>query len=401
MYRSDVPGYVVLEDGTALLGFGFGAVGKAFGEMVFNTGMTGYQEMVTDPSYHGQIITFTYPMIGNHGVGRWLMESSGPRVGAVVVREAKNTNYDRTCPEAWIDWLSANGVVGVGGVDTRALAGRVRRLGAMTACVAAGHEFSVNKLLEETRGFPGLSGRDLVQDLTCPAPYEAQAEELFPDDSLPDLDGRRYHVVAFDYGIKYSILRRLLAVGCRVTVVPAGYTADAVLALKPQGILLSNGPGDPAPLTYAVHVIRNLVGVVPIFGIGLGHQLLSLAVGLGTFKLKAGHRGLNHPVKNYPRDSIEITSQNHGFAVEPPPVVAQVLARDGDLSAIPAEVLWMDSAYGPVRVTHLSLNDGTVEGLELPDVAVLSVQNQPEAGPGPHDGLYMFQRFIELMERGV
>jgi len=401
VYRGDVPGYVVLEDGTVFLGFGFGAEGKVFGEIVFNTGMTGYQEIVTDPSYHGQMVTFTYPMIGNYGVGRPLMESSGVRAGAVVVREVKNTNYNRTCPEAWVDWLAANGVVGVGGVDTRALTRRIREQGAMTGCVAAGRELSVNGLLEETRGFPALSGRDLVRDVTCPAPYEARAAELFADDSSPHVGESRYHVVAVDYGIKHSILRRLLAQGCRVTVVPAGYSAADILALEPQGVFLSNGPGDPAPLTYAVNTIRSLIGRVPIFGICLGHQLLSLAVGLSTYKLRFGHRGINHPVKNFPGDFIEITSQNHGFAVEPPPVVTEVLARDGDLSAIPADALWVDSSFGRAQVTHLNLNDGTVEGLELRDVGAFSVQYHPEAGPGPHDSRYLFGRFVGLMERAA
>lgn len=399
MYRSDVPGFVVLEDGTVFLGFGFGAQGKVFGEIVFNTAMTGYQEVVTDPSYHGQMVTFTYPLIGNYGVGEWQMESSAVRSRAVVVREVKNTNYNRTCPHAWVDWLADNGVVGVGGVDTRALTRHIRAQGAMTACVAAGPEFTVNGLLEETRAFPALSGRDLVQEVTCAQPYEAPMLDVEPDTEHAVAHGSSFHVVAIDYGIKRSILRRLQAVGCRVTVVPASFTADQVLALAPQGVFLSNGPGDPAPLGYAIDTVRALLGRVPVFGICLGHQLLSLAVGLRTYKLKFGHRGINHPVKNYSADFVEITSQNHGFAVEPPPAVLDVLGRDGDVSALPAADLVLETSHGPAQVTHLNLNDGTVEGIELRDVPAFSVQYHPEAGPGPHDSRYLFRRFAEVMER--
>ncbi|HZJ03795.1 MAG TPA: glutamine-hydrolyzing carbamoyl-phosphate synthase small subunit, partial [Thermoleophilia bacterium] len=322
MYRSEMPGYVVLEDGTVFQGFGFAAPGRVLGEIVFNTGMTGYQEVATDPSYHGQMVTFTYPMIGNYGAADHLLESDRVHSQAVVVREVKNTNYNRTCPDAWVEWLHSRSVVGVGGVDTRALTRCIREGGAMTACVAAGNDLRVNDLLREVRSFPALSGRDLAREVTCAQPY------------VVSTTAGRYHVAAYDFGMKRSILKNLLEVGCRVTVVPAYWTADQVMELEPDGVFLSNGPGDPEPLTYAVEAIRDLLGRVPVFGICLGHQLMALALGLPTYKLKFGHRGINHPVKNYLSDSIEITSQNHGFAVAPAPAVERVREAGGDLSSI-------------------------------------------------------------------
>jgi carbamoyl-phosphate synthase small subunit len=302
-----------------------------------------------------------------------------------VVREIKNTNWNATCPDGWTDWLEAHGVTGVGGVDTRALTRRIREHGAMTACVAAGGDLDLEALREETGAYPSLAGRDLVHAVTCAEPYEVATS------------GADLHVVAFDYGIKRSILKNLLEVGCRVTVVPSTYTPRQVLALEPDGVFLSNGPGDPAPVEYAVQCIRGLLGKVPIFGICLGHQLMALAVGLATYKLKFGHRGINHPVKNYLLDAIEITSQNHGFAVEPPSSVSQTLEAGRDLAGLAPEEMIMPSAFGPVQVSHLNLNDGTVEGLALPEVNAFCVQYHPEAGPGPHDSLYLFRRFVDLM----
>ena len=389
MFRSDIPGYVVLTDGTVFSGFGFGAPGKVFGEIVFNTGMTGYQEVATDPSYHGQIVTFTYPMIGNYGAAPRLLESDRVHSRAIVVREAKNTGFNRTCPDSWLGWLRERGVVGVGGVDTRALTRRIREHGAMTACVAAGADVHVNDLLEETRAYPFLSGRDLVHAVTCREPYQIESGSAGP------------HVVAFDYGIKRSILRHLTRVGCRVTVVPAQWTPRQVLSLDPDGVFLSNGPGDPAPVEYAVECIRGLLGRVPVFGICLGHQLLSLAVGLSTYKLKFGHRGINHPVKNYERGVIEITSQNHGFAVTPPGAVARARDAGSDLSSLDPDSLAVETEFGPAMVTHLNLNDGTVEGLRMVDLPAFCVQYHPEAGPGPHDSLYLFDQFIEAMGASV
>jgi carbamoyl-phosphate synthase small subunit len=393
MYRGDVPGYVVLQDGTVFSGFGFGADGSVLGEVVFNTGMTGYQEIVTDPSYHGQMVTFTYPMIGNYGAAECLHESGKAHSHAIVVREIKNTAYNLTCPEPWVDWLASRNIVGVGGIDTRALTRRIREHGAMTACVAAGPDLQVDDLLQTARDFPSMSGRDLASAVTCAEPYE-WGPELGVE--------TKYRVVAYDYGIKRSILRNLAAVGCHTTVVPAGWSAEQVLGLNPDGIFLSNGPGDPAAVGYAVENIRGLLGKKPIFGICLGHQLLSLAIGFSTYKLKFGHRGINHPVRNYLTGRIEITSQNHGFAVEPPPIVKDAIDRgaivgvDG-VSGFKAADMVLDSSYGSVQVTHLNLNDGTVEGLSLAELPAFSVQYHPEAGPGPHDSLYLFRQFTELM----
>jgi carbamoyl-phosphate synthase small subunit len=398
MYRGDVPGYVVLQDGTVFTGFGFGAQGSVLGEVVFNTGMTGYQEIVTDPSYHGQMVTFTYPMIGNYGVADHLLESDEVHSKAIIVREVKNSAWNATCPQAWIDWLTARGIVGVAGIDTRALTRRIREHGAMAACVAAGPDLHVNDLLAAAKAFPPMSGKDLATQVTCGAPYEWCPEE--------EGERARFKVVAYDFGIKRSILKNLASAGCQVTVVPAFWTAEQVLALKPDGVFLSNGPGDPAAVGYAVETIRGLLGRVPIFGICLGHQLLALAVGFSTYKLKFGHRGINHPVRNYLTDRIEITSQNHGFAVEPPEVVKQALATgtvvgEGGVGGLNAKDMMLKSEYGPVQVSHLNLNDGTVEGLRLLDLPAFSVQYHPEAGPGPHASHYLFREFAELMSNSA
>ena len=400
MYRGDVPGYVVLGDGTVFTGFGFGAQGQVLGEVVFNTGMTGYQEIVTDPSYHGQMVTFTYPMIGNYGASDHLLESAEVHSRAIVVREVKNTAWNATCPEAWVDWLTDRGIVGVGGIDTRALTRRIREHGAMTACVAAGPDLRVNDLLAATQGFPSMTGLDLASAVTCLEPYEWAPAQAGPE------VGAEFDVVAVDYGIKRSILKNLAAVGCRVTVVPAFWTAEQILALEPDGVFLSNGPGDPAAVGYAVETVRELVPRVPVFGICLGHQLLARAVGFFTYKLKFGHRGINHPVRDFLTGRVEITSQNHGFAVEPPEAVRAALAGgavvgERGVAGLRAEDMVMDSGFGPVQVTHLNLNDGTVEGLRLLDLPVYSVQYHPEAGPGPHDSYYLFRQFTRLMRDGA
>jgi carbamoyl-phosphate synthase small subunit len=410
MYRGEIPGYVALADGTVFSGFGFGTQGRVLGEVVFNTGMTGYQEVVTDPSYHGQMVAFTYPMIGNYGASDRLLESAGVHSRAIIVREAKNTAWNATCERAWIDWLTDKGVVGVAGVDTRALTRHIRERGAMNACVAAGRDLRVEDLLAAARALPSMAGSDLASAVTCREPYDwvpeptAAAETAAASATEPATSAAepRFRVVAYDYGIKRSILRQLAAAGCRVTVVPASWTAEQVLAMKPDGVFLSNGPGDPAAVTYAVGAIKGLVGKVPIFGICLGHQLLALALGFSTYKLKFGHRGANHPVRDYLTGRVEITSQNHGFAVEPPEVVRLALERgavvgEGGVAGLSADDMMLDSDFGPAQVTHLNLNDGTVEGLRLLDHAAYSVQYHPEAGPGPHDSRYLFGRFTESM----
>ncbi len=401
MYRGEVPGYVVLSDGTVFEGFGFGTQGVVPGEAVFNTSMSGYQEVVTDPSYHGQLVTFTYPLIGNYGVADHLLESAEVRSRAIIVREIKNTAWNQSCDGAWVDWLTARGVTGVGGIDTRALTRHLRERGAMNACVAAGPDLRVDDLLARARELPSMAGSDLVGAVTCSEPYEWVPEEA--DGAVPE---PRFRVVAYDFGIKRSILRRLAATECQVTVVPASWTAEQVLAMKPDGVFLSNGPGDPAAVGYAISSIKALVGKVPIFGICLGHQLLSLAVGFTTYKLKFGHRGANHPVRDYLTGRVEITSQNHGFAVEPPEVVREALERgsvvgEGGVAGLSAEDMLLDSDFGRAQVTHLNLNDGTVEGFQLLELPAYSVQYHPEAGPGPHDSRYLFDRFVELMAKGL
>ncbi|MBN1319259.1 MAG: glutamine-hydrolyzing carbamoyl-phosphate synthase small subunit [Thermoleophilia bacterium] len=412
MHRGEVPGYVVLKDGTVFSGFGFAAQGRVLGEVVFNTSLSGYQEVVTDPSYHGQMVTFTYPMIGNYGASDHLLESPQAYSRAIIVREAKNTAWNATCSEGWVDWLTARGVVGVGGIDTRALTRRIREHGAMTACVAAGPDLEVGDLLEAARGFPDMAGRDLAGAVTCDAPYEWPSALGAPTPAAPGVSpwqgpaeggqGTRFRVVAYDFGIKRSILRSLAAIGCQVTVVPAWWTAEQTFELRPDGVFLSNGPGDPAAVGYAVETIRGLLGEVPVFGICLGHQLLALALGFSTYKLKFGHRGANHPVRDYLSGRVEITSQNHGFAVEPPEVVRDALQRGavvgvGSVAGLEAGDMLLESEFGPAQVTHLNLNDGTVEGLRLLDLPVYSVQYHPEAGPGPHDSQYLFRKFGDLM----
>jgi carbamoyl-phosphate synthase small subunit len=382
---------VILEDGTIYRGRGFGRQGEVFGEIVFNTAMTGYQEVVTDPSYHGQLITFTYPLIGNYGVNVQASESDESHSRAIIVREIHNLDRNCSAEKGWVDWLEEEGVTGISGVDTRALTRHIRSAGAMRAAVVFG-EFSEQDTRARLAEVPPMAGLDLASKVTCGKSYNLEFLKAKND------------VVAIDYGIKRSIIKRLGAAGCNVTVVSANTPAQEILAMKPDGVFLSNGPGDPAALEYAVHCIQKLLGQVPIFGICLGHQLLALALGLKTYKLKYGHRGVNHPVKNLDFDHVEITSQNHGFAVELPQALATRLQSRTNsntfFEAPPAEDLKLDTAFGAARISHLNLYDGTVEGIRCLDVPAFSVQYHPEASPGPHDSRYLFDEFVDLMKYG-
>jgi carbamoyl-phosphate synthase small subunit len=364
-------GCIALEDGTVFEGESFGSPGESVGEAVFNTSMTGYQEVLTDPSYASQIVTMTYPLIGNYGVNGTDIESDRVQVSGFVVKEACPYPSNFTSERTVISYLRDNKIVGIQGVDTRALTRKIRVQGAMKAVIWAGDTTPAPAdLAAKARAWKGLAGIDLVKRVTCAEPYEWN--------STKGKNGgeTRFKVVAFDFGIKYNILRILESLGCRITVVPAGTSAEEALAYEPDGIFLSNGPGDPAAVTYAIETIKNLIGKKPIFGICLGHQLLGLALGGTTYKLKFGNRGANHPVRNEKTRVIEITSQNHGFCVD-----IESLKKTGAV------------------MTHLNLNDNTCEGLEDRRKRILSVQYHPEASPGPHDSGYLFEQFIGMMEK--
>jgi len=373
-----LPARIVLEDGAEFAGEALAGEGTVGGEVVFTTGMTGYQEVVTDPSYCGQLVTFTFPMIGNYGVTDALAESANAHARAIVAREITNYRFNHAATGVWLDWLSAHGVMAVTGVDTRALTRHIREQGAMRAVVSTGGG-GAGELIELARAQPPMSGLDLVREVS-----RRDREELAPlpiddgDGGCDEADsGERAapHIVAYDYGIKNSILRGLRTNGFRVTVVPADTVATAVLKLRPDGVFLSNGPGDPAAVKYAVRNVGKLLGKVPVFGICLGHQLLALSLGLHTYKLRFGHRGSNHPVRDEIAGGVLITTQNHGFAV----------STDGGLPK-------------GVRVSHVNLNDGTVEGLECHELRAFSVQFHPEASPGPHDAWGLFARFRTLVD---
>jgi carbamoyl-phosphate synthase small subunit len=372
--QSGGAGYVLLEDGARFDGELVGAGGKATGEVVFNTAMTGYQEAVTDPSYAGQIITFTYPLIGNYGVSAQAMESDRVHARAVIMREGKNGEDAADAEAGWLDWLRDRGVPGISGVDTRALVRHIRNRGAMRGGIFPA-ELPREAARERVAAEPPMSGADLARKVAPDEPIELGADSTGP------------HVVALDTGIKLSIIRQLRERGCRVTLLPCTASAEDVLARDPDIVFLANGPGDPAALEYVVASVRELVGKRPVFGICLGHQLLCRAVGLETFKLPFGHRGANHPVKDLESGRIDITSQNHGFAVSGPAGEPRI---EGD-----EPVRWQTD-FGAAELTHLNLYDRTVEGLVLRDVPGAAVQYHPEAGPGPHDARYLFDRFLEL-----
>jgi carbamoyl-phosphate synthase small subunit len=360
--------YVLLEDGTRFDGQAVGADRHATGEVVFNTAMTGYQEAVTDPSYAGQIITFTYPLIGNYGVHDDQVESDRVHARAVVMREARNDG-----DSGWLDWLDANGIPAISDVDTRALVRHIRDQGAMKGGVF-GEKTSQDDARALIDSEPSMLGQDLAREVTPAEPVSFDEGSAGP------------RVVAIDTGIKGSIVRNLRERDCRLTLLPCASPPDEVLAQEPDAIFLANGPGDPAALDHVVATVRALVGKVPVFGICLGHQLLCRAVGLETFKLPFGHRGANHPVKDLSTGKIEITAQNHGFAVVGPGGERQLT---GDES-----VRW-DTDFGAASLSHVNLYDRTVEGLVLHDIPAACVQYHPEAGPGPHDSLYLFDRFLE------
>jgi carbamoyl-phosphate synthase small subunit len=368
---------LLLEDGTIFEGTSFGAMGQKCGEVVFNTSMTGYQEILTDPSYNEQIITMTYPLIGNYGTNKADWESQKIFASGFIVKE--NCPY----PSNWRnknplgDYLEANNVIGIEGIDTRKLVKHIRTQGAMKGIISS-TDLDINNLKKKLVSYPGLVGRDIVKNVTVKKSYCWNKPVIDILNTNKERLEKKCKVIAFDFGIKHNILRLLCSHGCDVTVVPANTSAAEVLKKKPDGVFLSNGPGDPAPVTYAVDTVKRLIGKVPVFGICLGHQILSLALGGKTYKLKFGHRGANHPVKNLQTGKIEITSQNHGFCVD------------------------MDSLKNKnIELTHLNLNDNTVEGIRCKTLAAFSVQYHPEASPGPHDSAYLFAEFIRSMTAGA
>ena len=372
---------LALEDGTWFQGVSAGAPGHTEGEVVFNTSMSGYQEVLTDPSYAGQIVTMTAPQIGNYGVADTDQESAKAQVAGFVMRDPSPVSSNWRAQGTLRDYLTRNNIVAIGDIDTRALTKKLRSGGVMRGVIATG-TVDPASLVEKARRIAHMEGSDLVKDVTCPAPYDFKMSlaETVTEAGYGVAPLRRakkpLRVAAYDYGIKRNILRRLAAHGCDVRVFPASTPASELLAWKPDGIFLSNGPGDPAAVTYAIDNIKEIARTeVPTFGICLGHQLMGLALGAKTYKLKFGHRGGNHPVKQLDSGAIEITSQNHGFAVDP------------------------DSLPSNVRVTHLNLYDGTVEGLRHTDKPIFSVQYHPEASPGPHDADYLFQEFLDEMEK--
>jgi carbamoyl-phosphate synthase small subunit len=372
------PALLALADGRTFRGESFGAEGEAHGEVVFNTSMTGYQEIMTDPSYKGQIVAMTYTLIGNYGVNDEDVESGRPWVEGFIVKEAS------PAPSSWRgrrtldEYMREHGIVGIQGIDTRALTRHLRDHGAQEGVIST-EEMDPERLAARARALPGLIGRDLVREVTCQETHvwSEGTWQLGRGYCRPPIPGPRppaFKVVAYDSGIKRNILRQLVSAGCEMTVVPATTPAEAVLELKPDGVFLSNGPGDPEGVPYLIESVKRLIGKVPIFGICLGHQILGLAFGGTTYKLKFGHHGGNQPVKDLTTGRVEITAQNHGFAVDPKSVERFGLCE-----------------------THVNLNDGTSEGMSHRELPIFSVQYHPEASPGPHDASYLFGRFRGLM----
>jgi len=371
---------LALEDGTIFTGRSFTGHGETVGEVVFNTSMSGYQEILTDPSYCGQMVNMTYPLIGNYGINDLDIESDRIQVRALIVKEYQEYPSNWQSQKSLADYLKANNIPGLEGIDTRALTRRIRLKGAMKAALST-QDPDPDSLVEKARQSPGMVGLDLVREVTCrepmlwqdgrPVKLEGGVEQF----QWPDEPGA-FRVVAMDYGVKLNILRSLEKRGCTILLLPADTDPETINRLDPHGLFLSNGPGDPAAVTYAVETIRDQIGKRPVFGICLGHQLIGLALGGKTFKLKFGHRGANQPVKDLKTGKVEITSQNHGFCVD------------------------MESLKDPdIELSHINLNDNTLEGLVHKKLPLFSVQYHPEASPGPHDATYLFDRFIEMMER--
>lgn len=378
MIRQRTPGFLALEDGTVFEGYSIGAEGERDGEVVFNTSLTGYQEILTDPSYRGQIVTMTYPMIGNVGVNLEDLESASPKIAGFIVRENSRIYSNYRAKDSLSDYLIRNNIVAIAGIDTRALVRRIRDRGAQKGIISTidqNHE----SLIAKAKSSPGLVGRDLVKEV-MPSEAIQWSEALHAFSTKGDestVAGSVPHVVCLDFGMKWNIPRHLAFRGNRVTILPGSSSAEEVLSHNPDGVFLSNGPGDPEPLTYAIDTIRNLLGKKPVFGICLGHQLLSLASGAKTFKLKFGHRGANQPVLNCVSGQVEITSQNHGFAVE--------------------EATLPDC----LEITHRNLNDNTIAGVRHKQFNAFSVQYHPEASAGPHDSSYLFDQFQKSLNASV
>ncbi|MCE5273823.1 MAG: glutamine-hydrolyzing carbamoyl-phosphate synthase small subunit [Syntrophaceae bacterium] len=373
MLKAKRPAVLVLEDGTIYRGSAFAGSGDSLGEVVFNTGMTGYQEILTDPSYQEQILVMTYPLVGNYGVNEHDMESLSIHMAGFVVREYQGRPSNFRSNRTLADFLEDHGRIGVDGIDTRALTRRIRTKGAMRGVLSTRVEHT-DDLLEQVKAYPGLVGRDIVKDVTCKEPYSWHDGVGSSLQGVPEKTDR-LRVVVLDCGVKHNILRSLDERGCEVLVVPATTKADLIMSLKPDGVLLTNGPGDPAPLTAIVATVKKLLGRLPVFGICLGHQILGQALGAKTAKLKFGHHGINQPVKNLRTGRVEISSQNHGF------------------------VVLTDTLPADTQITHINLNDNTLEGLSYPGLDAFSVQYHPEAAPGPKDSGYLFAEFIEMMER--
>ncbi len=379
----DDPAVIILSDGRTFFGYGLGKKGHAIGEVVFNTSMMGYQEVLSDPSYKGQMVAMTYPLIGNYGINFEDLESSRPHVEGFIVREACQAPSNWRSRETLGQFLEKNNIVGIQGVDTRALTIHLRDNGSMMGAISNDVD-NIDAILKKVKKAPPMVGRDLVKDVTCRRSYSWKQGAWSLAEGYREYSrgvanessfAKIFKVVALDFGIKFNILRMLTSAGCDLTIVPADTSAKDILDLNPDGVFLSNGPGDPQAVAYGVKTVKELVGKKPIFGICLGHQILGLALGGKTYKLKFGHHGGNQPVKDLATGKIEITSQNHNFAVD------------------------VKSLNGKVELTHVNCNDNTVEGMRHKELPIFSVQYHPEAAPGPNDASYLFERFIDLMRR--